>query len=300
MQALVIAAMLLTPLARPGLPTSALYPRRSEAVIAGFSPRRLQRQVAALAKQPLANRLAYWSRVFLGTPYGTAPVADRSEPEMGGPVAGQDLNLYRVDCETYVEQVLALALSRHWKEVVPTLRRLRYDGARADPRRRHFTVVKGWLAGAERAGLLTDITRRVGGSATRVIEKSLKPESLWRPYYLKRMRILGPRAPEGSAKITYIPLSKAMFMVKRIPPGTVVHVVSKPHPKSPYLVTHVGFAARNHYGPVFRHASQSPHRRKVEDRHFAAYLYYIGRTPAGPEQRAGMGIHLSAVRLPKP
>jgi len=300
MQALVIAVMLLTPLARPGLPTSALYPRRSEAIIAGFSPRRLQRRVATLAKRPLAERLAYWSRVFLETPYGTAPVADNAEPEMGGPLAGQDLNLYQVDCETYVEQVMALSLARRWQDVVPILRRIRYDGGRSDPQQRYFTVVKGWLAGAERAGLLTDITRRIGGNSTRVIEKSLKPEPIWRPYYLKRLGLLGPRAPKGSATITYIPLSKAMFMVKRIPPGTIVHVVSKPHPRSPYLVTHVGFAARNSYGPVFRHASQSPHRRKVEDRHFAAYLYYIGHTPAGPEQRAGMGIHLSAVRLPKP
>ena len=299
MQALVMAATLLVPLARPGLPTSALYPRHSEAVIAGYSPRRLQRRVAGLAKRALADRLAYWSRAFLETPYGTAPVADKSEPEMGGPVAGQDLNLYRVDCETYVEQVMALSLARRWQDVVPALRRIRYDGAQADPRRRYFTVVKGWLAGAERQGLLTDITRRIGGHATRVIEKSLKPESLWRPYYLNRMRLLGPRAPKGSAKITYIPLAKAMFMVKRIPPGTIVHVVSAPHKSSPYLVTHVGFAARNNYGPVFRHASQSPHRRKVEDRHFAAYLYYIGRTPSGPERRTGMGIHLSALRAPK-
>jgi len=299
MQAFVIAATLLVPLARPGLPTSALYPRRSEAVIAGFSPRRLQRRLEELANQPLAARLEYWSRVFLGTPYGTAPVADKSEPEMGGPVAGQDLNLYRVDCETYVEQVIALALARRWSEVVPTLRQIRYDGAPPDPRRRHFTVIKGWLAGAERQGILVDVTRRIGGKATRVVEKSLKPVSLWRPYYLKRMRLLGPRAPRGTARITYISLAKAMFMVKQIPPGTIVHVVSSPHPRSPYLVTHVGFAAKNSYGPVFRHASGSPHRRKVEDRHFAAYLYYIGHTASGPERRTGMGIHLSALRAPK-
>lgn len=299
MQALVMVVTLLAPLVRPGLSTSALYPRSSKAVIAGFSPRRLQRRVAELANQPLAARVAYWSQVFLGTPYGSAPVANQAEPEMGGPVAGQDLNLYRVDCETYVEQVMALALARRWGDVVPTLRRIRYDGGRADPQRRHFTVVKGWLAGAEGQGFLTDITRRVAPKATRVMEKSLAPKPGWRPYYLKRLRRLGSRAPRGSAKITYIPLAKAMYLVKRIPPGTIVHVVSKPHPKSPYLVTHVGFAARNHFGPVFRHASVSPHRRKVEDRHFAAYLYYIGHTPSGPERRTGIGIHLSALRAPK-
>lgn len=300
MQAMVLAVMLLAPLARPGLPTSGLYPRRSEAVIAGFSPRRLQQRVAALAGKSVSERLAYWSRVFLGTPYGSAPASDADEPEMGGAEAGQDLNLYRVDCETYVEQVMALSLARKWNDVVPALRRIRYDGGQADPQRRHFTVVKGWLAGAERQSLLTDITRHVGGKATRVIEKSLKPAPSWRPYYLKRLRRLGVRAPKGSARITYIPLAQAMFLVKRIPPGTIVHVVSAPHPKSPYLVTHVGFAARNNYGPVFRHASQSPHRRKVEDRHFAAYLYYIGRTPSGPEKRVGMGIHLSRLRALKP
>ncbi len=300
MQALVLVAMMIVPLARPGMPTSALYPRHSEAVIAGYSPLRLQRQVARLSSRPLAERLAFWSRVFLQTPYGSAPVANRSEPEMGGPVAGQDLNLYKVDCETYVEQVMALSLARRWSKVVPTLRRIRYDGGTSNPARRYFTVVKGWLAGAEKQGMLQDITRRIGGKATRVIEKGLTPKPGWRPYYLKRMRLLGPRAPKGVARLTYIPLLQAMGMVKRIPPGTIIHVVSKPHPKSPYLVTHVGFAARNSYGPVFRHASRSPHRRKVEDRHFGAYLYYISRTPSGPEKRVGMGIHLSTLRTPTP
>jgi hypothetical protein len=242
--------------------------------------------------------VTYWSRLFLGTPYGSSPAPAATEHEMGGPVAGHDLNLYQVDCETYVEQVLALSVAQRAADVVPLLRRIRYHHAATPAQRRHFTVVKGWLAGAERQGFLHDITRQVGGKSTRTTKKSLKPDPQWRPYYLRRMRLLGSGAPRGTAQITYIPLATAMFLVKRIPPGTIVHVVSAPHPRSPYLVTHVGFAAQNAYGPVFRHASQSPHRRKVEDRHFAAYLYYIGRTPAGPERRTGIGIHLSALRAP--
>ena len=77
-----------------------------------------------------------------------------------------------------------------------------------------------------------------------------------------------------------------------------MHIVSAPHPQSPYLVTHVGFAVRNRYGLVFRHASQSPTRRQVEDRFFSGYLNYIGRIPSGPEMRTGMGIHLSQIRQP--
>ena len=89
-----------------------------------------------------------------------------------------------------------------------------------------------------------------------------------------------------------------MYLGRRIPSGTLIHVVAAPHPRTPYLVTHVGFAFRTPYGLVFRHASQSPGRRRVEDRHFGSYLYYIGRTPAGPEMRTGIGIHLSTIRQP--
>ncbi len=295
MQSFVLAAALLLPLSRPGMDTFTLYPRPSEAPIASMSPRQLRARVTEMASLPLTRRLAFWSAAFVGTPYGSAPLADESSPELSAPVAGQDLSLYRVDCETYVEQVLALALASKWDQVVPILRKLRYIGGRPDPSRRQFTVVNGWLASAQRQGLLQDITRKVGQMATRVLRQRLKPSKLWRPYYLRRMRLMGPLAPVGTAEITYIPLARAALIARRIPPGAVVHVVSSSHPRSPYLVIHMGFAMRHHARPVFRHASQSPRRRKVEDRPFSAYMRYIGRTPSGPEMRVGIGIHLSAV-----
>lgn len=284
-----LAATLIVPLARPGLPTAPIAPRSSTAAIAALSPVELQRAIRARARLSLTERVAYWSRQFLETPYQT------DSPEHPGPTG---VELLRVDCETYVEQVMALGLSRRFSDVAPLLHRIRFAGGRGELHSRHFTVVQGWLAANTRAGFLKDITRTVGGRATRTLSGSLSPSAKWRPYYLRRFRLLGPRAPRGIATIDYIPLHSALGLLRRIPPSTVVHIVSAPHPRSPYLVTHVGLTARTQYGLVFRHASQSPHRRRVEDRHFASYLYYIGRTPSGPELRTAIGIHLSRIKEP--
>ena len=290
MQVFWLTASLLVPLTRPG--TGAELPvatRPSRAPIARLSTAALAQRIRKQASVPIPKRIASWSALFRGTPYWT-PSAD-SPPTVG-------LDLKQVDCETFVEQVMALAVSRRRSEVEPTLARIRFDRGIARPDHRHFTVVKGWLAKNEQSGLLKDITRKIGGRATRTLHKRLTPTPKWRTWYRDRFRILGPRAPHGTARIDYIPLTRAHWLHKRIPSGTVVHVVSAPHPRSPYLVTHVGFAIHTRYGTVFRHASRSPHRRQVEDRHFQSYLYYVGRIPAGPEMRTAVGIHLSEVTAP--
>jgi hypothetical protein len=156
-------------------------------------------------------------------------------------------------------------------------------------------VARGWLAHNRAAGRIEDITRKVGGAATRTLSRRLAPVG-WSPRYLQRFYALGVAAPFGTARIDYIPWRAAIRLARRIPDGTVIHVVAAPHPRTPYLVTHVGFAiAHPRWGVVLRHASQSPGRRQVEDRPLGPYLYYISHTPAGPEMRTGVGIHLSRV-----
>lgn len=273
-------------------------PARSTAPIAAWSPAGLARTQARQAARPLPRRIDFWSAAFLGTPYHVAP-----ESAPGGPLGGVGVEVRYVDCESFVEQVMALALSRRPEEVGRHVQRIRYDEGIPGPTRRHFTVVKGWLAKNEAAGYLRDLTRKIGGPATATVEKDLTPSPQWRPYYLRRFMSLGVRAPFGRARIDHIPLTAVPAvgqggLLARIPNGAVLHIVSAPHERSPYLVTHVGFVIRTPWGPVLRHASRSPHRRRVEDRPLGPYLAYVGRTPAGPEMRTALGIHLSEVISP--
>ncbi|MDY0002081.1 MAG: DUF1460 domain-containing protein [Polyangia bacterium] len=285
--------------------TPTLPATRSTAPISSMRPQALARALAAQAKRPLARRIDFWSAAFLGTPYFAAQEED-SESQVSPADRARGvhrLELGWVDCESFVEKVMALSLGRSLEEVSDHLRRIRFHEGVPGTTRRHFTVVKGWLAHNEAAGYLRDLTRGIGGSATRTLEKDLAPTPLWRPYYLRRFFSLGVRAPLGTARIDHIPLgafptSGRGGLLGRLPHGAVMHVVSAPHERSPYLVTHVGFVIKTPWGPVLRHASRSPRRRRVEDRPLGPYLVYAGRTPAGPEMRTGLGVHLSELLSP--
>lgn len=250
-----------------------------------MTKRKIDQRLRDIATRPLSARIAFWSRQLLGTRYRTP--APRDAPVLGP-------NLCAVDCETYVEQVIALARSRHYAEFPKQLRALRFVGGTPLPALRHFTVTKSWLADSERAHILQDITRQVGGPHTRILQRALTPVG-WSPRYLIRYFALGVHAPLGAARLPYLPMSVAIRARRRIPSGTILHVVAAPHPRSPYLATHVGIVLHTRFGLIFRHASRSPRRRRVEDRPLGPYLYYIQRTPAGPEMRKGIGIHLSRV-----
>lgn len=279
-------------------------PARSHAPITALSRAGMARTFKRLSRRPLPRRLDYWSAAFLGTPYYVAPEEEPPHPG-SAPGTGPDLEVRWVDCESFVELVIAFSLSRSVREVSRHWRQIRHDEGIPGPTRRHFTVVKGWLSKNEAAGYLRDLTRGIGGAATRVLERDLTPTAQWRPYYLRRFFSLGVRAPLGRARIDYLPLASLPAagrsgLLGRLPHGAVLHIVSAPHERSPYLVTHVGFVFQTPWGPIIRHASRSPHRRRVEDRPLGPYLAYVGRTPAGPEMRTAIGIHLSEVTDPAP
>ena len=122
-----------SPLARPGVPAAG---SGSTAAIARMPLTGLVSKIKDLSRRPIPERIAYWSELYAGTPY-FSPREGELEPV--------GLHLGGVDCETYVEQVMAISLSRHFGEVGKILNSLRYDGGRVEPRYRHYTVARGWL-----------------------------------------------------------------------------------------------------------------------------------------------------------
>ena len=71
----------------------------------------INRDLATLKNAPLLERITRWSERFLGTPYGIDPAGE-------GTGRDQDplFNTCAVDCETFVEQVLALSFSKNITE----------------------------------------------------------------------------------------------------------------------------------------------------------------------------------------
>jgi N-acetylmuramoyl-L-alanine amidase-like len=207
----------------------------------------------------LAARIAAVSARYLGTPYAADPLGE-------GPGNGPDpdplMDRQRVDCVTFVEQVLAEAVAPGQEAVLPTLVRLRYlDGHVGIGWRNHFFVAD-WLP--HNRWLVEDVTEAVGGPAVRRMTKTIDRASLLRsrgaPSEACRM------APERLTR-TYIPRAAVPGVLARIPPAALAVFVSG---RPDLCAAHTGLLLARDGQCMLRHASQR--RRRVMDEPLLRFL----------------------------
>jgi len=263
--------------------------------IGHLSRQTLDQCFAATRLMALPDRVKFWSRRFLGTPYHSDPLGEGRGDHDPDPV----WDLGRVDCLTFVEEVMALSYSNCWEEFVPNLVRLRYRGGKPRFSKRYYTMAKGWIAAQVAAGRLQDITRAVGGRHVKKVSLNLDRRSFWRPSYRARFALLGKFAPRGKVRIVYIPLRWAIRLADRFPDAAVMHIVRAPTRTSPYLVSHTGLVVHRGGHVYFRHASRTPGRRKVEDRPLDEYLQSLSRFLEDKGWRPVLGVNLDRIGVPR-
>ena len=82
----------------------------------------------------LTDRIAIVSAPFIGTPYGESPLGEGAPPDKD-----PRIRYDRVDCLTFVETTLAMALAPDPTDLLPVLDDIRYsEGPPAFERRNHF------------------------------------------------------------------------------------------------------------------------------------------------------------------
>lgn len=247
---------------------------------------------------PLSQRVKTWSRLFIGAPYLIDPLGE-------GPYGKRDkdplLDFTRVDCLSFVEQVMALSFASRYSEVLPWLLRFRYGGASPSFKRRYYTMVNGWIQAQRKSGWLRDVTRNVAGPRnTKVLKTNLKPKSYWDRRHRRRFAYMGKWAPKGVARLDYIPVEHAMRLAPKFPSPALMHIVSERSFRSPYLISHTGLVIRHNGKTLFRHASRSPDRRHVEDRPVGEYLQILQRYHSKEGRRRVLGVNLTALVEPAP
>jgi len=244
-------------------------------------------------------RVITLSAVFLGVPYVLDPAGEGPD---GLVDRDPTMPLDRMDCQTYVETVLALARARHADEVWPELRAIRYrDGLVSFERRHHFPEVD-WIPANVARGVLREVTADVAGphglsvASTRITRPAwfralatsptqARNDHLRRaPLARRELERIAAESQETMGTVLYV--GKAALadpeVVTRIPNGAVVLVV-RPRTNlygrvgSRQNIAHMGFAVRTPDGLMYRHAS-STRRRAVIDRPFSEYLHAMAKT----------------------
>ncbi len=266
---------------------------RQEQMLAPLTPRSVDAWLQRLRSAGLAARIDFWSRQFFDAPYVVDPLGEGEPPDMDPP-----LDFCRFDCETYVETVLALAFSENLQQVETWMDRMRYiDGIR-DFRYRYYTMALHWIPGNEAYGYLEPVLFFPSGKVSRRIF----PEGKWAPEHRGRFDQLGERAPRGIAEVPYNSLSQLLARQAEIPAPALAFLVGAPLPGNPFLIMHMGFVLDDGRGKlVFRHASRTRNRMRVEERPFGEYLrslYKHFNDPAMP-RRPVLGLRLYRIREPR-
>lgn len=264
--------------------SSSLATSRDEA----FSILELHRPVHSLH-----NRLDAFSKMFIGLPYG------KGGPLGEGPEGKYDQDpLYRFDtfdCTTYVETIMALALSNDVEEFEKKLNLIRYKNGIVDyMTRNHFTDLQ-WIPENIHNGLLNEINEDVVSFTEIKLAQALinfsgwilshKIEQIVVPFattsekekLLQELKAEAPHYPSQMASVPYISIDLILDrpeIINRIPSGSLVNFVRPNWDLTQVAgthqnISHQGFLFKVNNLLYLRHASTTG---KVEQVPFIDYL----------------------------
>ena len=224
-----------------------------------MSEKQLDRAIADAHLVPaIGERVERLSALFVGVPYGDYPLGEGSgvEPQPRWRVD-------KVDCQTFVETVLAMANAKSLDRARAILDDIRYAG---DPpkigfaTRNHFTEAQ-WLPSNVQKGYLREQTGVIDPAAAETTLSLRRAE--WEKVPGLR-RLVPAKVPQGEFPIRYLTLDEAKKRAASIEPGSVLLVVRQHDPKRVVRVSHMGFVVRKDGGLYVRHASTGEEHRVID------------------------------------
>jgi Protein of unknown function (DUF1460) len=228
------------------------------APVAQLSDQQLDQNIAAMHQLPFPERIDRLTQVFLGTPYGVLPLGEGSA---GGPEPFPRWRVDTVDCQTYVETVLAMANARSLEEARHILDDIRYNGAPSFENRNHFTEAQ-WLPVNIGKGYLVDEVPTLDGRAP--TETLILVHSQWsKVKALQRLADIH-NIPDGKYAVRYLPLDELRRHVKDIQSGSILFVVREHDPNKIVRISHMGFVIKTPRGWMVREASSGPEHAVIE------------------------------------
>lgn len=237
------------------------------------------------ANLPIGERTAAVGQAMVGTPYRSFTL------EVDNRVESPSVNFTGLDCWTFFEVALAFARMLNDPEENWTPPRLlhyiemdRYrDGECTGEYLSRLHYLEDWLYDNNRRGLVTDLTRTLGG--VRVPHSAREMTNGWRHYrYLVHnralLRPLGEMEARVSSRELYeIPKSRVAGIESQLHSGDIIGIVSYDGRHTSLRATsHVGLALRTSDGTLhFMHASAPRnYGRVVIDSQLSTYLYRFG------------------------
>jgi D-alanyl-D-alanine carboxypeptidase/D-alanyl-D-alanine-endopeptidase (penicillin-binding protein 4) len=189
----------------------------------------------------LTARLEYFSRIMKGTPYKLGPMGESYLDSIENkPLVYMD----SVDCVTYLEHALAMAISPNENEIFNTLQKIRYRGGSISYVNRKHYLLADWVGEGTFARPM-----KIQGDT--VVFRTMPKQSFFKA---KKIKYESPDAP---MELRYLPYDRAVEMASRPYEGPLmVTGVAFVANMDNLDATHTGFVVfRNGEKPLLRHAA---------------------------------------------
>jgi len=234
----------------------------------------LEKQKLALGEASLSAKTLAVARSFVGTPYVTGCLDRNSEECLA-------VNLCELDCWTFVENSLAIALAaqENYTSYKTYLQELRYWGGNVNGYGSRIHYFTGWLLQNEKRGLLEDLTESMGGILYRkkigyISARPAKYPKIKDTENLKSIRAAERRI--NAHQWFYIPKNRVAKMEHLLQEGDIVSLTAW---KPELDVAHQGFAVKINGRMHLMHASSLGKKVIISKQPLPEYLAtQIGQT----------------------
>ena len=200
-----------------------------------------QMWLAAQNVAGLTARLEYFSRMMKGTPYKLGPMGESYvDPVENKPLVYMD----SVDCVTYLEHALAMAIAPSENEIFSTLQKIRYKGGKIGYVNRKHYLLADWVSDSKFARVM-----QVPGDT--VVKRTMPKQNFFKAKKIKY------ETPDVPMDLRYLPYNRAVEMASKPYSGPLmVTGVAFVASANDLDATHTGFVIfRNGELPKLRHAA---------------------------------------------
>ncbi|MDX1911483.1 MAG: DUF1460 domain-containing protein [Saprospiraceae bacterium] len=227
----------------------------------------VEKQKRALAHSDLPSKTLAVAQTFVGTPYVTGTL-DRFAKEQ------LVVNLRQLDCWTFVENSLAIALADpgNFEAYKAHLQELRYWGGNIDGYGSRIHYFSGWLLQNEKRGLFQDLTESLGGVPYKkkigyISARPAKYPKIKDPENLRALRAAERRI--NAHTWFYIPKNRVANIESQLQEGDIISLTAW---KPELDIAHQGFAVKIKGRIHLMHASSLGKRVLISKQPLPEYL----------------------------
>lgn len=226
-----------------------------------------QKKLSARQGRTLAEKTLSTAKSFLGTPYVSGTLEQAGEEHL-------IVNFEQLDCWTFVENSLAIALSEggNFQNFKHHLQQLRYWGGQVDGYGSRIHYFSGWILQAEKRGLLQDVSKDLGGEpyqadVSYISKRPNKYPRIKDPNTLRDIRAAERRI--NAHRWYYIPQERVAQMEHLIQEGDIISLTAW---KPDLDIAHQGFAVRVNGRIHLLHASSLAQKVIISKQPLPDYL----------------------------